>query len=335
MRSLLCRHLAVLTWAILPLTAAATPAYTLEATIPLGPPDRWDYVTYDAASHRVLIAHGTETTVVDANSHTVVGRLSPLDGAHGQVATPDGHVFADSGKSGTVTVFDGASFKPLRTVPAGQDADGMVYDAASQRVSVMNGDPGTATLLDPTTKTPATTVALGGSPESAVSDGKGALFINIADKGELVEVKGGSVVARWNLPGCTSPHGLAIDPKRELLFSSCRNAKLLVVDGNTGTIRQTFDIGRGTDTAAFDPGRERAFSSNSDGTLSVFQEHDGAVTKLDDVATAPGARTMAVDPSSGRLFLVTAEVQDRLQGAAPKFTFRPGTVRLLIFKPVS
>jgi DNA-binding beta-propeller fold protein YncE len=319
----------------LPLVAAASPSYTLEATIPLGPPDRWDYVTYDGTSDRVLIAHGTETTVVDAKGHAVIARLAPLNGAHGQVVTPDGHIFADSGKTGTVTIFDGASFKPLRTVPAGQDADGMVYDQASHLVGVMNGDPGTATLLDPKGTKPAMTVPLGGSPESAVSDGKGAIFINIADTAEMVRVKGGSVVARWKLPGCTSPHGLAIDPVRELLFSSCRNAKLLVVDGGTGVTRQTFDIGHGTDTAAFDPGRARAFSANSDGTLSVFQEKDGVVSKLDDVVTSPGARTMAVDPSTGRIFLVTAEVQEKLHTPEPKFTFRPGTVRLLIYKPAA
>jgi DNA-binding beta-propeller fold protein YncE len=327
------RALLPLFLALLPLAATASPAYTLEATVPLGPPDRWDYVAYDSASDRILIAHATETTVVDARTRSVIARLAPLNGAHGQVVTPDGRIFADSGKTGTVTIFDGTSFKALNTVPAGQDADGMVYEPASHLVAVMDGDPGTATLLDPAGKKPALTVPLGGSPESAVADGKGALFINIADKGELVRVTGVAVAARWKLPGCQSPHGLAIDAARELLFSSCRNARLLVVDGKTGAILNTFDIGHGTDTAAFDPQRARAFSANADGTLSVFQENKGGISKLDDVETAPGARTMAVDPSSGRIFLITADVQDKLQSPQPKFAFRPGTVKLLIYKP--
>ncbi len=315
--------------------ASASPSYTLEATIPLGAPDRWDYVTYDSAADRVLIAHATETTVVDAKTRAVIARLGPLDGAHGQVVLPDGRIFADSGKAGTVTVFSGSTFKELTTLPAGQNADGMVYDPASHVVAVMNGDPATATLLDPAGVKPAITVPLGGSPESAVADGRGAMFINIADKGELARLEGGKLVARWTLADCQSPHGLAIDQKREILFSSCRNAKLLAVDGNTGVIRQTFAIGHGTDTAAFDQVRLRTFSANADGTLSVFQEKDGELTKLDDVMTAPGARTMAVDPSSGRVFLVTADAADRPQAAQTKFTFRPGTVKLLIYKPVT
>jgi DNA-binding beta-propeller fold protein YncE len=317
--------------ALMPLTAAAAPSYSLEASIPLGPPDRWDYVTYDSAKDRILVAHSTETTVVDAKTRAVIARLAPLNGAHGQVVTPDGRIFADSGKSGSVTIFDGASFKALKTVAAGQDADGMAYDPASQLVAVMDGDPGTATLLDAAGAKPAVTVPLGGSPESAVADGKGALFINIADKGELVRVEGGKVVGRWKLPGCQSPHGLAIDATRELLFSSCRNAKLFVVDGKSGAIAQSFDIGHGTDTAGFDPGLKRAFSANADGTLSVFQEKDGTLSKLEDLRTAPGARTMAIDPASGRVFLVTADVQQ--QTAEAKYTFRPGTVKLLIYKP--
>jgi DNA-binding beta-propeller fold protein YncE len=315
--------------AALPLTARAVPPYRLEATVPLGAPDRWDYLSFDPSTHRILIAHAAETTIVDAISQKIVGNLAPLDGAHGQAVVPDGRIFADSGKTGTVSIFDGQSFKKLKTVLAGQDADAMLYDPASRRVVVMNGDPATATLLDPAGAAPAQTVSLGGSPESAVTDGHGAIFINLADKGELARLGAGRVTARWKLPGCVSPHGLAIDARSETLFSTCRNAVLLAVDGKTGTIRQRFDIGHGTDAATFDPGTNRAFSANGDGTLTVIEEQGGTLTKLDDVPTAPGARTIAADQATGRIYLVTADVQ----ATSPRLAFKPGTAKLLIYAP--
>jgi DNA-binding beta-propeller fold protein YncE len=321
-----------------PLAAQAAPAYRLEASVPLGAPDHWDYLTFDPATQHILIAHGSETTVVDANSRKIVARLGPLAGAHGQAVLPDGRIFVDSGKTGSVTIFDSKTFKALKTVPAGRDADGMLYDPASRRMVVANGDPATATLLDPDGAQSAETVPLGGSPESAVTDGHGALFVNLADKGELVRVEAGRVRARWTLGGCDSPHGLAIDARSEILFSTCRNAVLLAVDGKTGAIKHRFAIGLGTDAAAFDPGTSRAFSANGDGTLSVIQERGGTLTKLDDVATAPGARTVTVDPATGRIYLVTADVQAKLPaghgGMVPHFTFKPGTVKLLILAPV-
>lgn len=324
--------------AALPLAAHAAPSYRLAATVPLGAPDRWDYLAFDPAAQRILIAHMSETTIVDARTQKIVGHLAPLAGAHGETVTPDGRIAADSGKTGTVTIFDGTSFKPLKTMPAGADADGMLYDPASRRVVVVNGDPATATLLDPDGAQPTTTVALGGAPESAVADGHGAIFINLADKNALVRLEGAKVAARWPLPGCQSPHGLAIDPRTEILFSTCRNAVLLAVDGKSGSIRQRFTIGHGTDAAAFDPGTNRAFSANGDGTLTIIQEHGDTLTKLEDLHTAPGARTLTVDPATGRVYLVTADVQAALPaehgGMVPHFTFKPGSAKLLIFAPV-
>ncbi len=319
------------------LAATATPApYHLVESVKLGSPDRWDYLSFDASNKRVMLAQGDRTTLLDAANGTIVGHLAPLQGAHGQVAVANGTIFADSGETGTVTIFDGKSLAPLKTVPAGQDADAVAYEPLSGTVAVMNGDPGTATLLDGSSGKRVATVPLGGSPESAAADGKGRLFINIASTGEMVRLDKGEVVARWKLADCESPHGLAVDPDSELAFVSCRNAVLLVVDGNSGAVRQMLPIGRGTDEAVFDPGSKRVFSSNGEGTVSVFQETKGKLAKLAEMPTAPGARTMTVDPASGRLYLVTAEVAGKRpggRGGAPKFLFKPGTLKLLVFAP--
>ena len=48
--------------------AQPTIAYRLVATVPLGAPDRWDYVVADPATARVYVAHGDRVTVLDAAS---------------------------------------------------------------------------------------------------------------------------------------------------------------------------------------------------------------------------------------------------------------------------
>src|ERR1700716_3665371 len=50
--------------------ADAANLYTITKTVPLGSPERWDYVTYDRTSHRVYAAHGTSIVVLDGHSGT-------------------------------------------------------------------------------------------------------------------------------------------------------------------------------------------------------------------------------------------------------------------------
>jgi DNA-binding beta-propeller fold protein YncE len=80
-----------------------------------------------------------------------------------------------------------------------------------------------------------------------------------------------------------------------------------VPDGR-GKLYATLPIGAGVDASAFDPGTQDAFASNGDGTLTVV--HEDAPDRfrvVQTVTTMPGARTMALDPRSHRLYLVSAQ----------------------------
>ena len=320
---------------------AATPSYTTTKIAPLGAPDRWDYVSYDAPSHRVFVAHMDHIDVVDAASGVVLGRLEGVHGAHGQAVAADGAIWADSGKTAQVTQYDPKDFRAKATLPAGVDADAVVAAPGGKIVAVMNGDGESVTIVDTTQAAVRFNVKLGGSPEFAAADGAGHLYINIASTKEIVAVdtKAGQVTARYAVPGCTSPHGLAMDTGTRRLFVSCVNAVLQVLDADNGQVLQSLPIGQGTDAAAFDPGRRLVFSSNGDGTLSVFHEDAaGKLAPLGAVKTLPGARTMAVDPVSGRVFLVTAELagtQPAAEGGRVHYQFKPGSVKLLFLDPAA
>ena len=326
-----------------PSAAQAKPLYRLVQSVPLGGGIKWDYLHFDAPSGRVYISHGTELTVVSAKTGAIIGHVTGLNGSHGvAIDTAAGLGFADSGKSQSISIFDLKTLVVSKTIPALEDADGMVFDAPSNQVLTVGGDANAVLAVDAGSDAVRAAVALGGSPESMVSDQAGTAYININDKNELVRVdtKTDTITARWQLPGCEGPTGRAIDTANHVLFSSCANAVMSVVNGETGAILATLPIGKGTDSADFDPARKLAFSANRDGTLSVIQEvSPETFNALPPVQTALGARTLAVDTSNGRIFLVTAKVVSagppKHPGGAPSYVFAPGSVKLLVYAPAS
>ena len=326
---------AALLSAAFPMAAgAAGPSYHLSQTVALGAPDKWDYLQFDQASHRLYIAHGTEVTVIDGPSGKIIGRVGGLTGAHGIALVPGvGRGYATN--KGLATAFDLASLDHLADIPAHAGADATITDPATNHVFVMNGKGRDITAIDPQSNTVLGSVALGGKPEFNAVDGKGALFVNIEDKSQVVRVNTTSlrIEARWPVPQCQEPHGLAIDAQSRRLFVGCVNARLLVLDADTGRVVATLPIGKGSDAVVFDARRKIIFSSNGEGSVSMIAETGpDSFAALPPVPTEPGARTMALDSDSGRLFLVTAE-PDQTAPQTPRRKFVPGTVRLLMLDP--
>ncbi len=314
-----------------PAAAETAPAdYVLTRTVALGAPDKWDYLVFDPSDRRLFIAHGGEVVVIDAVRGEILGRVGGLSGAHGIALVP-GTRQGYASNNGQATLFDRDGLSKIADIPAGAGADAIVTDPASGRVFVMNAGGRDLTAIDPATHAVVGSVALDGRPEFAAADGKGALFVNIVDRNEILRVDTGAmrVQARWAIPSCEHPHGLAIDPESQRLFTGCANGRLLVVAADDGRIVGDLPIGMGSDAVAFDPNRKIIFSSNGEGTLSrIVEEGSDRFTALAPVVTRPGARTMAVDPVSGRVFLVTAD-----PGNTPGVRFAPGTVTLLILDP--
>ncbi len=156
--------------------------YHLSKVVPIGAPERWDYLLFESTAHRVYAAHETSIDVLDAGSGAKIGEV-PVPGANGVAVVADsGKGYAGSRTKQAVIVFDLKTLEVLKTVPIGEDSDAVVYDPASKRVFVMEGDPHEAVAVDTDTDTVAGKVALSGEPEFAAVDGSGALFVNIADR---------------------------------------------------------------------------------------------------------------------------------------------------------
>lgn len=315
--------------------AEDAPKYRLKSSFKLGGEGGWDYLTYDAAGKRLFIARATRVMVVDPMNGHVVKEI-PADGVHGVALAPElGKGFISNGKGNSVTVFDLKTLKVERTTKLkGQNPDAIVYDPATQRVFAFNGRSKSASVLDAEGKE-LSVIPLDGKPEFAVADGKGRVFVNIEDTNETVAIDAakGAVVAAWPLKGCEEPAGLALDAAHGRLFAGCRNKVMAVIDAADGRVLATPPIGEGSDAAAFDGGLGAAFSSNGGGTLTVIHEDSpDAFSVVEDAPTEKGARTMALNPDTHDVYLVTADVKETpaAGGGRPKREVTPGTFRLLV-----
>ena len=325
--------------------ADAPPAYKVVRTVPLGAPERWDYVSFDPASHRVYVSHGDRIDVVDGHDGKILGQVAGMPGGtHGiAVATAQGKGYTDDGKAGEAVAFDLKTFKVLCRIPAKDDADGIVFDGPSGHVFVIDGDSAAVTVIDPASDKVVKTIEMGGGLEFGVSGGNGKLYVDGAEKKELIRIDTASnaVDARWPMPGCTSPHGIAYDAAAHRAFVSCVNKVMTVVNTDTGAVLASLPIGAGTDSVAFDPKRKLAFSSDGvDGVLSVVRETDpNTFVSAGSIKTQITARTMGADPATGRLYLLTADIDPNApvppgpNGRPGRPKLLPGSLKLLFLDP--
>lgn len=312
--------------------------YRKAGSVQIGGTGGWDYLTADAGTHRLYVSHGPEVVVIDLETNKVVGKITGLHGVHGIALADDLNTgFISDGGANQVVLFDLKTLEVKKKVPAGSNPDAILYDSVSQRVFAFNGRSGNATAINATNGTVDSTIVLGGKPEFAVSDGKGNVYDNLEDKSEIVEMDAKSlqVKAHWSIAPCESPSGLAIDTAQRRLFAACDNKMMAVVNADSGKVVATPPIGEGPDAASFDPETKLAFSSNGEGTLTVIhQTGKDTYSVLENAPTVKGARTMALDTATHKIYLSSAEYGPAPAASAghphPRPSVVPGTFRVLI-----
>lgn len=312
--------------------------YRVLRRVKIGGDGGWDYLTVDAPGRRIFVSRATRVQVFDADRLESVGELPNTSGVHGIALAPElGRGFTSNGRSSTVTIFDLKTLKVLSEIPIpGQNPDAILYEPFSRRVFTFNGRSADATAIDAASGRVAGNIPLGGKPEFAATDRKGRVFVNIEDKSEVVvfDPKSLKIEARWPLAPCEEPSGMAIDRAHGRLFVGCANEMMAVVDSASGRIVAKVPIGKGVDANAFDAETNTAYSSNGSGTLTVAHEDSpDRYTLVANVPTQRGARTMALDEKTHRVFTVTADFGPPPAATAeqprPRPSIMPGSFVLL------
>ncbi len=321
-------------------TPAAASSYHMIAQYPIGGNDTgYDYLRVDALTRRVFVAHANRVEVLNVDTGEKVGEIAGMHGVHGiELIAELGKGYTSNGLDRTVTVFDRDTLKIRKVIRyTGVKPDAIQYDPETRRLFVVNGGAtGDVTVIDPVSDAIVDTLDLGGSKLEQIGfDGRGRAFVN--DEGKSVihvfDTHSLQPVANWSLGGCEEPTGMAVDRRHHRVFAACGNEKLAVLDADSGRVVATPAIGKEPDGAVFDPKTDRIFTSNKEGTLSVLKEvSPDRYETLQTLTTRPGARTLAMDENTGRIFMPTARFGPAAAGggSAP---ILPQTFTLLVAGP--
>jgi YVTN family beta-propeller protein len=321
--------------------AMAGDAYKLLTEIPIGGEGGWDILMVDPAARRLYLSHATKVVVVDIDANKVVGEIAELPGVHAFVAVPElQRGFSSNGKENTSSVVDLHTLSTTSKVETGDGPDAIAYERKRGEVYVFNHKGNSATLIDAKTAKVVTTIPLDGTPEFAVADeAAGRVYCNIENKSEVavIDAANHKVIAQWRLTPGEEPTGIALDPAHHRLFATCKKM-MVMLDTETGKVAATVPIGSGADGCAFDSATQLAFASCGEGLTTIAREEaPDRLTVIENLKTERGARTIALDPKTHRIFLPTAQFQpppSPSPGAPPaRPMIVPNTLKLLVYGP--
>lgn len=320
--------------------------YRVLRTIPLGGEGNWDYVTVDSAARRVYIPRSTHILVIDADSGKRVADIQGMNGIHGVAVAPEfNRGFVTGNKTeqeGTVYVFDLKTMMLTSSIKSNSiDTDSLLYDPSTKRVYVNNGDGMNLTVVDAATAKVVGAMPFNANPEAAAADGKGNIFQDYEDKGQVIEYDAMKLTIKnkWPTPGCDAPVAMAMDKMNRRLYIGCRGkggntpGVMIVMNADNGKVVASMPIAIGVDGDVFDPATGNVFATcrdSGDGkTGATYIFHADSPDKISLVATVKtiyGARTVALDSKTHHVFSIGTEKNDPVPPTAKNPNPRPKPV---------
>jgi Uncharacterized conserved protein len=323
--------------------------YHLESAVTLkGAAPDWDYVTLDPARGYLFIGRrGDGVTVFDVHAKRAVRNIDKSEDANAIAVIPEFDRGYTINGDGTTTVFQLSTLKSIDRIKIGEDADSAFYDPVTKQLAFTMGDSKKIAFVDAKTgkvvgELPMDSKKLDGT----VPDGEGNMFMALRDRNSVarIDVAQRKVTADWKTAPCEEPTGIAFDKANKRIFVGCRgkNPVLAVLDSDSGKVITTMEIGRGNDGVIYDPATHKIYTSNGvDANLVIYDQVSPDTYKLAEATTTrPYARTMALDPKTKKIYLVTAEgtadpAKKINKAVAPFYPNRyfPDTFTVLTFAP--
>ncbi len=305
--------------------------YAVVRSIPLSGDGGYDYT--GIYQRKLFISHGTQVQVLDLDKETLLGSI-PAMGVHGIAFAPaEGKGYISNGKDTSVTVFDLQTLQVITKIKvSGANPDAILYEPLMHQIWTFNGKGKNASIIDAKENKLVGTLDLNARPEFAVADGHGHIFLNLEDQNKVLKIDAvhRKILASWPVAPGEAPSGLAMDTLNQVLFSVCDGKVMMVLDANSGKIISTLPIGDDVDACAYDQERHLVFSSNGEGSLTVVSVMQGKKYKvLENVPTQAGAKTMALDLQTHRIYLPVAEYEKKNPGEK-KAKIKAGSFKILV-----
>ena len=279
---------------------------------------RIDHLSIDVKGQRLFVsALGNNTLeVIDVKSGKRVKTIGELKEPQGVLFVPEtDRIYVANGNDGSVRIFDGSSYAPLKRLDYGDDADNLRYEGGRKRIYVGFGSGALGEIDGEGNKV--TDIKLDAHPESFQLEKDGPLiYVNLPKSRKVVVVdrEKHAIIATWKTDMAFANYPMALDESDQRLFVVTRMpARLLVFDTNNGNIVQKIPAVGDCDDLFYDKGRKRIYASGGDGAISVFEQKDADhYAELGRINTVKGARTSYFSPDLDRFFLAV-----RRQGSQP------------------
>jgi DNA-binding beta-propeller fold protein YncE len=285
-----------------------------------GRASRFDYQAVDSGNRRLYIAHLGDSSLVvfDLDAHRVASEIPGLPSVHGVVAAAERHlVFATATGEKTLAFIDDRTWKVRARVHAGEYPNGLAWDPGSDRVFVSNNRGAGVGVVDVKAARALPGIDVGGGAGNTQYDaGSGHVLAAVHGRPYLAEIdpKASRVVSRIALRDVSGCHGVIVASDLRLAIAAChgKTALLIAVDLRDRRQLLALPLPAEIDVLAFDPGLRRLYAASETGTVVVFAvAADQSVTELGRGFVGPNAHSVAVDPSTHRVYFPIANLAGR------------------------
>jgi DNA-binding beta-propeller fold protein YncE len=258
---------------------------------------RLDHFAIDFKGRLFDSAYGNNSEEVISLAREAVSATIPVPVPQGVVYSPASNELFVASDAGELHIFEGTSFRPIKTISFGDDVDDLRYDASDHRVYLGFGDgaAGAITAVDATTNREIGGIfKLGAHPEAFELEKNGPdIFVNLPTLHQIAVINRRTrTITRWHLTlGGNFP--MALDEADHRLFAATHDPpRLAVYDTDSGRLIAALPCVANEDDMYFDAARKRIYITGGQGFISVFQQEDPDHYRLlANIRSGLGART--------------------------------------------
>jgi len=254
-----------------------------------------------------------QVVVFDVHAGRVIANLDGFPTVTGVLAVPVEHrAYASATGDHEVVVVNDSTFQIVARVPGPRFPDGIAYAPEERRVFVSDESGRRDFVIDATSNSVVARIELDGEAGNTQYDADShcvIVAVQTANQLAVIDPATATIVRRMTLDNAVRyPHGFYIDaPHRVAFISGQESGTLGVLDLRTLQLRQVLPIGSDPDVLAFDPVLGRLYVAAESGVVAVFGEREGSLVQL-GWYRAPKAHSVAVDPTTHRVYLPLADV---------------------------
>jgi hypothetical protein len=266
----------------------------------------FDSMAADPEMQRIMGANQSQGRFAVLNTDggfTSMFRTGPI--ASVAVDADDGKVFVAGGGLG-VLALDRKSLVRIDTINLDGHVGALAFDPDNHRLFVDRAGSPWLWMIDARTHEVVGSARLDGNPRGVVYDTVAKrVFATVGslDRLEEIDPDAGVVTASWQTGAVGAPTGVATDSADGIVLIAGWGGVLASIDMRTGAILGTAQVAPGINQIAFDPVTRNLFCASGAKALVAIVRVGaaGALTTIGNIPTKPGAQSIALVRSGGRL----------------------------------